>query len=774
MAKKKKPSVFSWVVGGFIVLWIIGKIDTIWPILVIAGFIYIVYKAYKNTQSSSTPQRDQRIERSTESLNPRVHQSGNNTDEPFLVHVSGNGARAYAVPPSPSQISDGKWIPKGQVVEIGRFSILSGMIYVGTTLPTYYGQPDPALINPRKSIAKSGNFTEDLPGYWPSYSDITGQARHAYLQWLSEGRTHPEAEIGYVFLFFCGLERRALIDLKGDRNSSGEIQEIISECKRLLAIYGEKSHSFAGYCGRFLEYLELTNVPERSYDSPVPDLGPSSELSYYLRIAIGQAMLNKSPIPGHVALAWAEQDPAVMRRTAVSRCKAEFRRLFEIKYKQQFDVGMKLTPNLTKLKLIYRPASAGFRGGPEIVLDFGDIPDVTALTKPIKLLQIVVDACTEELDAYSRFVGRNPGQELALEGLLLLPVDMWPQPAKDSLDQLIVRASQGMALMSMRELADTFSAIGELSKERIRGLALALYSKKVGIEPDILEGSKTPKAENKIALFKIDSIVDDKRAVPAYQIAAVTLELAAAVAHADGEFSASELDLLNIQIESWVHLTPTLQRRLKCRARLLMIEPVSLAILKKKVESLDPSAREMIAGFAASLVQSDTKAAAVEIKLLEKIYKLLGVEQNKVYSAVHQSATSPGLIAKAKPAGGFVLDKDKIAALQQDSESLSSLLGSIFKEEADTPAPIAIVEENLTNNAILGLDDAHSAFARMLLSRISWSRQELGNIAQDLEVMLDGALEKLNEAAFDTYDFPFTDGDDPIEISPEIIEKLAI
>lgn len=773
MAKKKKPSVFSWIVGVLVVLWLIGKTENVWLVLFLAGVIYIVYKAYKKNASPSQ-QDDQRIQRPSESLHPRAQQVVNDTDKPFLVQVSSNGARAYAVPPSPNQVSDGKWIPKGQTVEVGRFSIAGGMIYVGTKLSTYYGQQDPALIDPRKSIAKAGNFTEDLPGYWPSYSDISNQARHAYLQWLSEGRTHPEAGIGYVFLFFFGLERRALIDLKGSLNSSDEIKEIIDECRRLLSIYGEKSHSFSGYCGRFLEHLELSNVPERSYDSPVPDLGPCSELSYYLRIAIGQAMLDKSPIPAHVALAWTEQDPAMMRRTAVTRCKTEFRRLFEIKYKQQFDGGMRLTPNLTKLKLVYRPASAGFRGGPEIILDFGDIPDVTALTKPIKLLQIVVDACTEELDAYSRFVGRNPGQELALEGLLLLPVDMWPQPAQDSLDQLIVRASQGMALMSMQELADTFSAIGELSKERIRGLALALYSKKIGLEPDILEGSKTPKAENKIALFKIDSIVDDKRAAPAYQIAAVTLELAAAVAHADGEFSASELGFLNTHIESWVHLTPTLQRRLKCRARLLMVEPVSLSALKKKVESLDSSAREMIAGFAASLVQADTKAAPTEIKLLEKIYKLLGVEQNKAYSAVHQNATSPSLAGQAKPAGGFVLDKEKIAALQQDSESLSSLLGNIFKEEAEITTPIAIVEENLTNNAILGLDDAHSAFARMLLSRISWSRHELGNIAQDLEVMLDGALEKLNEAAFDTYDFPFTDGDDPIEISPEIIEKLAI
>jgi hypothetical protein len=45
-------------------------------------------------------------------------------------------------------------------------------------------------------------------------------------------------------------------------------------------------------------------------------------------------------------------------------------------------------------------------------------------------------------------------------------------------------------------------------------------------------------------------------------------------------------------------------------------------------------------------------------------------------------------------------------------------------------------------------------------------------VANDLEIMLDGALERLNEATLDTYDIPCTDGDDPIEINLEIIEKI--
>jgi hypothetical protein len=37
--------------------------------------------------------------------------------------------------------------------------------------------------------------------------------------------------------------------------------------------------------------------------------------------------------------------------------------------------------------------------------------------------------------------------------------------------------------------------------------------------------------------------------------------------------------------------------------------------------------------------------------------------------------------------------------------------------------------------------------------------------------MLDGALERINEAAFDAHDGPLTEGDDPVTINRDILEK---
>ncbi len=40
--------------------------------------------------------------------------------------------------------------------------------------------------------------------------------------------------------------------------------------------------------------------------------------------------------------------------------------------------------------------------------------------------------------------------------------------------------------------------------------------------------------------------------------------------------------------------------------------------------------------------------------------------------------------------------------------------------------------------------------------------------------MLDGALEQINDMAFELFDMPVSEGDDPIEINPDILSELAL
>ena len=690
---------------------------------------------------------------------------------------------AYTLPTAPKGFGAAIWVPAGQPVSVGGVTIPDGMVYVGTSLATPHGDIDPCLIDPSKSIARQGDNTESQMGYWPSYSAVSSGARRAYLNWLADGRKDPEADVGYVFLFFYGLERRAILDAAKDETAEADWPIIAAELRRLLGIYGEKSHSFRGYASGLLDWVSLASHPSKLYEQPVPPLPRTYELPLYLRLALGQAAVDGVPVPAHLALAWARLDPNTYLRTPATRCVEQFERLFAQKYAELHGSGMVLPHNRTKLKLVYRAASAGFRGYEEIKLNFKDTPDVTVLTAPIRKLQEVVEAATKPLESFSRVVGKNPDATATLEALLELPAPLWPEGAQKALQNLKARMGDGMVAMPFQDLLSALGAKTAFTKDKTVSLARTLESANVGFEPDVLSGVKAPKPDEKVVLFSLPPSEQLSRVNGPYLAAALTLQLASAVASSDGEFGIKEMGHLRETVLSWKHLTPSQTRRLLAHLRLLMQAPASLTALKKKFEPLDLQIKETIAAFMATVAQSDGEVSPTEVKLLEKVYKALGVDPKKVFSDVHAVAagTKPTAATVAKvEASGFKLDPARIAALQKDTEKVSALLANIFTE-TDEPAAVAATEpvdaELEAEGAeapkgLMGLDEAHTALARMMLSRPEWSREELLDVAADLDLMLDGALEHINEAAFDTHGMALFEGDDPVTVNAEILEKV--
>jgi hypothetical protein len=63
---------------------------------------------------------------------------------------------------------------------------------------------------------------------------------------------------------------------------------------------------------------------------------------------------------------------------------------------------------------------------------------------------------------------------------------------------------------------------------------------------------------------------------------------------------------------------------------------------------------------------------------------------------------------------------------------------------------------------------------RMLMAKSVWSRHELVDIANDLDLMVDGAIETINEASFEMHDQAVIEGDDPVEINLDIREKVLV
>jgi hypothetical protein len=425
-------------------------------------------------------------------------------------------------------------------------------------------------------------------------------------------------------------------------------------------------------------------------------------------------------------------------------------------------------------------------------------------------LQSIVDEAALGLDAYARFIGRHADRVLSLEANLLLPKPLWPKNVKEAVRALDQRIRDGMVVIELGELLDAFGGTAKLTRETLKHLVELLQSQDVGVEPDVLAGARTPKSQDSVVLFRLAAAHADQpnahESIPesrGYAATAVMLDVAITLANADGKISGRELRFLNAQVDACSHVGAPAQRRLRARLRLKSLYPPTLSSLKSHIKPLPVEARAALGKLLSALALVDGALRPPAVKHLEKLYALLGIDASTLYSQLHRATAAaeqqprgvPGdaplsvghvrAPPRAKSPGGSRLDAVRVAALQAESERVTALLSKVFAEQehlSSAPSvqgPAVVPAENVEPEfadrepRLLGLDPEHSAFLRVLLTRPSWSRLEVGDVAADMELMLDGALERVNEAALDAFEQRIAEGDDPIEIARELLEGLT-
>jgi hypothetical protein len=239
---------------------------------------------------------------------------------------------------------------------------------------------------------------------------------------------------------------------------------------------------------------------------------------------------------------------------------------------------------------------------------------------------------------------------------------------------------------------------------------------------------------------------------------------------------------------------------LEAHAALVAAHPPTPAVLRRRLSAL-PSERKSDAGrFLISIAAVDGEITADEVRKLESLFRDLGLDPAEIYSGLHQAATTIpatrpaevdepvslrtlGTAAPRVPLRGpetkpvstrtsFALDPALLAAKRADSARAAAQLAEIFADEEsadDLAAPPAADSDILS---IAGLDGIHSRLFRLLVEQDSWSRAEVERMAADLDLLPDGALDVLNEAAFDTTDGPLWEGNDPIVIDLHTAKEM--
>jgi uncharacterized tellurite resistance protein B-like protein len=802
-------------------MWVVQQA---WPLLLAAAVLALL--AYVVKLAAPTPETDAatprpepetptpRPEPETPKLRsdtPRARTGVSPPVEPAVVmRRSGSGGLVIqlslgnSTPRPTRQVvnPDTVWIPPGRSATVAGYSVPGGALYVGeglAALNEWRGE-EPALINPQLVVdrAQPDHTGQGMP-YWPSYAAIPPASRAAYLEWLASGRRDPGVAIGYVFLFFYGIERRLLADTVQSAMARNERDQLVAEVKRLLEIYGNQ-RSFRSYAGSLIDAFRAQRRGVPLYVTEAPPVRTGPELPSTLRVALGQLVAEGKPIPGEWAWSWLLCSAEGALRTPGQRCPDECRTLFLTRYARQFEAGMTLKPNKTKLVIEYRPASASFGGPVRIPID--DLPDVTALSTPLRKLLDVADACAEDLAGYSRWLGRNPGGGESLEAAALLPPELLDdkvqgaiRPLREWLDGKL--RDSPSAVVKGEDLLRFWPGGGgeKLAKSDAVSVAQLLERIGYGAEPDVRFGGPVLSADEPAVIFR-QSVGAPSAGSAAYSSAALLLHVGAMVATADGRMNADEYHQLEAQLESALHLSPAEQARLRAHLAWLLAAPPGLAGLKKRVATLDETQRRSIARYTVAVAGADGHFDPAEVTALTKIYRPLGFTPEDAYSDIHALASAsappaaePVTVQRTDPAAqGFAipappdsersgaaavkLDMARVRATLTQTKAVTALLSDIFTDDDPNAPPPAAPPPANDAAQVAGLDARHSALARALAGRPSWTRSEFDTMAAEHHLLPEGALDAINEAALDRCGEALCEGDDPLTVNERVAKEL--
>jgi uncharacterized tellurite resistance protein B-like protein len=692
---------------------------------------------------------------------------------------------AAAVQARTAAYANASWVARGSSATV--YGLATGdLVYVGKGLPHLDGYGvEPSLIDPSLPVDLANpNTRGEGITYWPSYSDLSPASRAAFLQWLAGGRHDPRVYIGYVFIFFYGLERRAYELIHGRGSSGDEALAIAHEVARLLELHASRSSSFASYGDALLDLIGA--VEPRARSIPRNDrIRAGYGLPARLRVALGELSLASKPIPASLAYEWVRSMESLP--TAATRCEQEFELLFHIRYAKQFGDGIMIKPNKARVDLTYRPASDAL----EPLTMKRDVPDVALLVRPVERLTTLARECCGALDPFSRYLGRNPDARESLAAFALLPDEL--VEGTHSLDAAALASlvqsrinDKGQARLSADELL-VFIRVAKpqkVSKNEAVLMAQALEKLGYGMEPDVRLGGQTVETGTPIMLFRrlpdCPSAVSDE-----YALATVCMRMGVMVSASDDDVSELELALLEQHIAETLRLTAGERQRLSAHLAWLADAKLGMGGVKKRIDELPPDARRHVGKLLVDIATTDGRVDPREMKMLEKLYTLLDLPAADLYRDVHAASAADqepvevseapsaakGFAIPPSPRAGARLDMSRVQLKIAETRQVATLLDGVFIEEEK---PIAAVAREIHGGAatIGFLDAAHSELLRRLAERESWPRDEVECLAAGLSLLPDGALETINDYAYSAVDEPFWEDENPLTINSHVAREL--
>ncbi len=596
------------------------------------------------------------------------------------------------------------WHPAGQSVSFLDLKIPDGMVHSHAGRTAWPGEP--SAIHVDLPVAKKAeDIAVDL-GYYPHYEQITPAQRRTYLEWLAKGRRDEnpgERALGYVFLFFYGLERR--ICLEKDRDPA-----VLQELAGLLEHYApaHKSRSLRGYFLSLAHFASWQHGHEeyRGLWPQLFELDEGKTGDEPLKLVLANLFERQEPMHWSVAYRMAMLDPESKRSVVVSRAQQEVWHLFQTRYESEFSGGMKLKAAKQKAEYRHEPASAALVQASDArrrACGFA-IANVRGAHSQFRRIPEIWNSCLDDLSGYSRVKTSKKADAAGVQAWLALPPELrskQPCPMEPFWAWVKEHAplEKGVHFVKMSGMARWFGLPEKpkLSNAQARGMADGIAAMGWCMAPHPAYVGHAYDWEQEVAVYPF---VGPQGKDPHLQGLVGLVYLFMPVASADGTVDSSELGAFHktlrteiATMEDWQHVRAT-------EAALMRDTNVALKALGAMIKEVEPGSKKAILHLLLQVAAADGEVSPDEMKILRRITRLLGLPPEMpermlredigfrdVVVAEGSGARKNDEPIPTRPAvpqvPGLQLNRDRIADLTRETHEVVALLSTVMSHEEE-------------------------------------------------------------------------------------------
>ena len=123
----------------------------------------------------------------------------------------------------------------------------------------------------------------------------------------------------------------------------------------------------------------------------------------------------------------------------------------------------------------------------------------------------------------------------------------------------------------------------------------------------------------------------------------------------------------------------------------------------------------------------------------------------------------------------FRINHDLLKVYEEETRNVKTVLESIFVDETilNEPEEEVNISSHSEGNTIIRLEEKHFALYEILITKEEWAFDEVRAICGKLTLMADGAIEEINDWAYDNVDAPVIEDGTTVFIDLEVVEEIS-